>query len=375
VRIAIVVTGGVDEGGRERVVPALLWQIERLARRHELTVYALRYHSEPRRYRLLGATVQDLGRPSGLIRQYRALSAAVRRDGPYELIHGWWAIPSGIVAVEVGRRLGIPSVVTCDSGEFAAIPEIDYGLQLRLRHRLAVRMATRRATRVLVCTRFQERLARARGVVPVVMPIGVDTGRFRPPGASTHVGASGERGIGPPWRLLHVASLNPVKDQTTLLHALGLLVNRHVDAHLDIVGEDTLHGGVQRLARELRLDGHVTFHPVTPTDELVPFYHRAHALVVSSRHEAAGVVALEAAACNLPVVGTAVGYVADWAPDRAVAVPTNDPAALANAIEALLRDAPRREQMSSAAREWTLAHDADWTAEQLDRLYCDLASP
>src|SRR5438128_2446244 len=32
-RIGVVVTGGVDASGRERVVPALLWLVERLARR------------------------------------------------------------------------------------------------------------------------------------------------------------------------------------------------------------------------------------------------------------------------------------------------------------------------------------------------------
>ena len=41
-RVALVVTGGVDRSGRERVIPALLSFIQRQARRHELVVYALR---------------------------------------------------------------------------------------------------------------------------------------------------------------------------------------------------------------------------------------------------------------------------------------------------------------------------------------------
>jgi hypothetical protein len=40
-KIALVVRGGVDRGGRERVVPVLLWLIERLARRLDLHVIAL----------------------------------------------------------------------------------------------------------------------------------------------------------------------------------------------------------------------------------------------------------------------------------------------------------------------------------------------
>jgi glycosyltransferase involved in cell wall biosynthesis len=98
-------------------------------------------------------------------------------------------------------------------------------------------------------------------------------------------------------------------------------------------------------------------------------------VVVSSRHEAAGVVVLEAASAGVPVVGTAVGYVADWAPERAVSVPPGDPTALADAIEAALLDRPRRQRVAAAAREWTLAHDADWSVAQFERVYRELVQP
>jgi glycosyltransferase involved in cell wall biosynthesis len=172
--------------------------------------------------------------------------------------------------------------------------------------------------------------------------------------------------------LLRVASLNRVKDDPTLLHALARLVERRLDVHLDIVGEDTMGGNTQALARALGLESRVTFHGFQATDRLAAFYARAHLHVVSSRHEAAGVVVLEAAAARLPTVGTAVGYVADWHPDRAMAVPVQDPAALATAIDEMLHDPRRRDRLASAAREWTLTHDADWTAEQFERIYAEV---
>src|SRR3954467_10079558 len=64
-RTALIVTGGVDASARDRVVPALVGLIERLARRHDLHVFALHYHRKPRSYPLLGATVHDLGRVDG----------------------------------------------------------------------------------------------------------------------------------------------------------------------------------------------------------------------------------------------------------------------------------------------------------------------
>ncbi len=78
---------------------------------------------------------------------------------------------------------------------------------------------------------------------------------------------------------------------------------------------------------------------------------------------------LEAACTETMTVGTAVGHVADWDPDRAVAVPVQDPRALASAISALLRDPARRTRIAAAARRWALAHDADWTAKAFEMLY------
>jgi len=58
-RVGLIVTGGVDRSGRERVIPALLAFIEAMARRHETHVFALRHYRDPCSYDLLGAVVHD----------------------------------------------------------------------------------------------------------------------------------------------------------------------------------------------------------------------------------------------------------------------------------------------------------------------------
>jgi glycosyltransferase involved in cell wall biosynthesis len=368
-RIGLVVSGGLDRSGRERVVPILLWLVERLARRHDVHAFVLHYYPEPCTYPLRGATVHDLGRaggPPGLrrLQQQRRLAAAVAAAGPFALLHAHQGI-AVVVASTVARRMRLPFIASLDSGELTAIDDIRYGLQRRWFDRRAVSAAIGAAARVTVATNFMARLVPDGlcATPPAVIPIGIDTAAF-PPGPRTD---------GPPWRLLRVASLNPVKDYPALLQALALLVQRGLDVHLDIVGEDTMDGSVQARAAELRVDAHVTFHGFQPTDRLAAFFGRAHLHVVSSRHEAAGVVVLEAAAAGVATVGTAVGHVADWSPERAVAVPVGNPDALAIAIEELLMDAPRRARLAAAAREWTLAHDADWTAAQFSQLYADVA--
>ena len=166
-------------------------------------------------------------------------------------------------------------------------------------------------------------LGRRHGVEARVVPEGVVRPAVMP----------AVRPSGPPWRVVHVASLNAVKDHETLLRALAIVVGVEPDIHLDLIGEDTLGGEAARLAHRLRLDKHVTFHGFQPTHgEKCEHMARAHVHVMSSRHEAACVSVLEAAVAGAPTVATRVGHVADGDGTRALAVPVGDSAALARGI-------------------------------------------
>jgi glycosyltransferase involved in cell wall biosynthesis len=367
-RIALVVPGGVDRGARERVIPALLWLIERLARRHTLHVFALDQAPEPCVYPLLGATVHNLGwapayAPARAWRRWQLLLLGLRANGPFDVLHGFWAAPSGLLAALAGRRLGVPVVVSIGGGELAMLPEIGYGARLRRRGRAQVALALRLAARVTGGSRYA--LAPLDGRVAADwLPLGVDAARFD---------GLAERPDGPPWQLLHIASLNRVKDQETLLRALRRVADAEPAVHLDVVGEDTLGGAVQARCAALGLERLVTFHGFLPSDALPPLYRRAHLHVLTSRHESQAVVVGEAAAAGVPTVGTAVGLVAELAPECAWAAPVGDDAALAAGILALLRDPARRERIGRAARDWARRYDADWTAMEFERIYAEVS--
>ena len=152
-------------------------------------------------------------------------------------------------------------------------------------------------------------------------------------------------------RLIHVASLCPVKDQATLLRAAAGLRDRGLLFRLDVLGAGTLEPDLRTLAGGLELQQVVDFRGELPHDRLPGEYRRGTAFVLSSRHEAQGMAILEAAACCVPTIGTRVGILPELAPEAAVVVPVGDHAALAEATAELVGDESRRRAMGQAARQ------------------------
>src|SRR5215468_4855792 len=85
VRIALVVPGGVDRSGEYRVIPALLALIARLARAHDLQVFALAQEERPDSWELGGARVHNIGRGSTRWHALRTIFAEHRR-APFDVV-------------------------------------------------------------------------------------------------------------------------------------------------------------------------------------------------------------------------------------------------------------------------------------------------
>lgn len=369
-KIAMVVPHGLHPGGEEQIVPAWLALFERLAKTHTLDAFVLKQLPEAQTYTLRGFTVHDLGRPSapfGLTTrvQEKALARALEARGPFDLIHGFMAEPAGRLAARAGKRLQVPSVVTCDGGEFVSIPAIKYGSQRTRRGRHAVGEACALATRVHVCTRFMAALAGAQGVATTTIPLTSVTSQ-----AATLKSAFARRGADS-FRIVQIARLSRVNNQRLLIDAFGM-VREKIGAHLDLVGEDTLGGELQKHVAQRGFTNDVTFHGFLPSQRVLDLLARADLYVQPSLHEAAGVSVLEAAASGVATVGTLAGYVADWSPTKAMAVGDAIPESLADAILTLHADPDRRRSIAALARTFAIAHDAAWAAAQFDRLYRSL---
>ena len=363
-RIALVVPGGVDRSGEYRVIPALLALIERLSAHNDVHVFALKQESEPGGWDLAGARVHNIGARRTRMRAVRAI-VALHRSSPFDVVHAIWSGPCGEVAVTVARILGIPSLVHVAGGELVALREIGYGGRLNWRGRLREALVLRAASGVTAASQAMIQSLARLGVPAQRLPLGVDL-------SSWPTRDPVPRDIGRPARLIQIASLNLVKDQSTLLRALTALRAQRVEFEMDVVGDDTLHGEIQSLAEQMGLSGIIRFRGFLTQRQLRPVVEAADLMIISSRHEAGPLALLEAAVAGVPTVGTAVGHVAEWAPQAALAVPIGDSSALAAAIRRLLYDEELRLSIARQALRRAAREDADYTAEQFQQLYSTL---
>ena len=361
-RIGLVVPGGVSRDGRYRVIPALLWLIERLARHHDVQVVVPRQEPEPDAWELHGATVHNVGSGPPRLGAVRTL-LRLHRTASFDLFHAFWARGPGEVAMVAASLCRRPFLVHVAGGELVWMPRVPFGTRWPWRRALA-RTVVRRADRVTAASRTMLDSIAGVGARPLRVPLGVDIGVWTPEPPRP-------RRPGHPARLVHVGSLTPIKDHRTLLRAVAVVARSGQRVHVDLIGEDTSDRAVQREAASLGLEDLVEFHGYLPQDEAVHVVRSADLMLVTSRHEAGPVAMLEAAAVGVPTVGTAVGHVADWAPDRASAVKVGDAESLASAITELLGDDERRLGIARRAQAAAVREDADWTAARFDDLYAE----
>ncbi|HEX5198769.1 MAG TPA: glycosyltransferase [Actinoplanes sp.] len=354
--------GGVDAGGQNTHVAELSAALA--ADGHEVRVYTRRDAELPEAVPL-GDGVEVVHVPAGpaaplpkdeLLPHMGAfaewLSADWRDTWKPDVAHAhFWM--SGLATVTAARDLGVPVLQT-----YHALGSVKRRYQGAADTSPAQRIGYERALgravdRVVV--QCQDEVAElVRMGVPrtrmAMVPSGVNTDRFAPAGPAVPREPGRQR-------ILTVARLVERKGVEDLIRALPKVPR----AELVVVGgppdgdlaRDPYACRLGALARKCRVEDRVRLVGAVPAQEMPAWYRSADLLAATPWYEPFGLTVLEAMACGVPVVASAVGGLVDTVVDGVTGdlVAPRDVTGLARTLRRLLADDTRRISYGAAAHD------------------------
>ena len=295
----------------------------------------------------------------------------------FDAVHGHYWL-SGIAALALTAAAGLPPAVTLHTVAAHKNTHLRHGETPEPAARLdGERRLTQHAFVVAGSRSELDGIVSGYGTPPhgsAIIAPGVDTERFRP---------AQHRTPGAPLRITVLGRVQPLKGQDLAIRAAAHVARRDPQlwsrSELIIAGEPTPGAedyarSLRQLAHDLGIADRVRWLPAQDRQAAATLLADSSVVVVPSASETFGLVALEAAACGVPVVvGAHTGFL-ESAPDGVSGVHVTGRSAeeWGEAIHSLLRDPARRAQLGQRGRAFALAHNWDAHAAALERVYLRL---
>ncbi len=299
-------------------------------------------------------------------------------NGGADAVHAnYWL--SGVAAHRIKHELDIPFVSTFHT--LARVKSEGGDPEPGWRDRAEAELINCADAICVSCVEEEEQFRRLygdpKGLIEIVAP-GVEHAFFAP-GDRAGARAALDLPRAAPV-LLFVGRIQPLKGPDVAIRALHAL--HRPDALLLVVGGASGSSGdgeierAHQLVDELGLHDQVRFVPPQPHHILSTYYRAADVVLVPSRSESFGLVALEAAACGIPVVANAVGGLKSLVDhgQTGFLISERAPAVFAAAVAAVLDDPMLAAAMSSAAATKARQYTWGFAAARLRRLYTDLTA-
>lgn len=305
------------------------------------------------------------------------VSHHIRTHAPAQVVHAnYWL--SGLSGHLIKHDLNLPLITTFHT--LARVKTL-YG-DTESREREAVESSIIGCSDAIFVSCREERdlfrslYGNSPGTVDVITP-GVDRAYFSPGSRS---GARSALSLGSQPVLLFVGRIQPLKGLDVAVETLAALGRS--DATLLVVGGASGTEGATELARvnalaeSLGVSGQIRFVKPQPHHLLATYYRAADVVLVPSRSESFGLVALEASACGTPVVATAVGGLLSLVEDgvNGYLVPERDGHLFAKRVAQILADAQLARAMGVSAVRRSAAYSWRGAAVRMRRVVAEFAA-
>lgn len=256
-----------------------------------------------------GPVELDKGRLAGVADEFAdGVLADFQRCGRPDVIHAnYWL--SGVAGHRVKHAVDVPLVATFHT--LARVKSAAGDAESERRAQAEAEVIGCADVIVSSCEPEAQQLQHYYGAPPDRIELaapGVEHALFSP---GDQAGARAAVGLGQGPVLLFVGRIQPLKRPLVAVEAMGLLARK--DARLLVVGGpsgadgEAEHKRLEDRICALGLADQVTLVPPRPHHLLSTYYRAADVVLVPSRSESFGLVALEAAACGTPVVAAPVG--------------------------------------------------------------------
>jgi D-inositol-3-phosphate glycosyltransferase len=300
----------------------------------------------------------------------------IKNDSPADVLHAnYWL--SGLVGHRIKHELDIPFVSTFHT--LAKVKAEGGDFEPEWRERAEAEIIGCADAICVSCTEEERQFLRLygepAGKIEIIAP-GVEHAFFAP-GDRNGARNALDLPLDCPL-LLFVGRIQPLKGPDVAVRALAEL--HRPDALLLIVGGASGQEGdeemqyVQSLMTELGVEDQVRFVEPQPHHILSTYYRAADVVLVPSRSESFGLVALEASACGIPVVASGVGGLLTLVDheDTGFLVPERDPGLYAKYIGEILANPDRAAEMGRRGAERARQYTWGFAAARLRRMYADL---
>ncbi|MGH9834194.1 MAG: N-acetyl-alpha-D-glucosaminyl L-malate synthase BshA, partial [Blastocatellia bacterium] len=169
--------------------------------------------------------------------------------------------------------------------------------------------------------------------------------------------------------LMHVSNFRPVKRIGDCVRTLAQMRGR-VNARLVMCGDGPERAGAETLAKDYGVADDVLFVGQAPN--IADYLSVADLLLLPSETESFGLAALEAMACETPVIATRVGGLPEVVRDGETGylVEVGDTRTMAERAVEILSDEKRRQQIGARGRAWAVERfNTEIVIPQYEKLY------